>query len=126
MSENRNNQTNFGLDSVTIRRAGAGDEPALRRLAERDTTTVPEGPVLMAEAAGKPVAAISLLSGESFADPFVSTLEVRRLLELRVSQLHLSTARPRRRGLRPRDYRVWRTTGRRLALASSRRRTGVV
>jgi hypothetical protein len=127
MSENRDGQRNFGSDPVTIRAATAHDEAALRRLADLDSTRVPDGPVLMAEVAGQPVAAISVLSGDSFADPFVPTLELRRLLELRASQLHLSSANePRRRGLRRPDYSDWRTTGRRLALASSSRRTGVV
>jgi hypothetical protein len=127
MSEKRDSQRDFGSDSVTIRTAAADDEAALRRLADLDSTRVPDGPVLMAEIAGRPVAAISVLSGDSFADPFVPTLELRRLLELRASQLHLSSAEePRRRGLRGPDYSAWRTTGRRLALASSSRRTGVV
>jgi hypothetical protein len=127
MSENRDGHRDFGSDSVTIRTAAADDEAALRRLANLDSTRVPDGPVLMAEIAGRPVAAISVLSGDSFADPFVPTLELRRLLELRVSQLHLSSAEePRRRGRRRADYSAWRTTGRRLALASSSRRTGVV
>jgi hypothetical protein len=126
MPENRDGHRDFGSDSVTIRTAGADDEAALRRLADLDSTRVPDGPVLMAEIAGQPVAAISVLSRDSFADPFVPTLELRRLLELRASQLHLSSAEERRRGLRKPDYSVWRTTGRRLALASSSRRTGVV
>ena len=85
-------------------------------------------PDLMAVVAvgDQPVAAISVVSGQSFADPFVPTLELRRLLELRASQLHLSTDEPQRRGARTPDYSAWRTTGRRLALASSSRRTGVV
>ena len=125
MSENRDSHTNF-TGAVTIRSACADDEAALRRLADLDSTRVPDGPVLMAEIDGAPVAAISVLSGESFADPFVPTLELRRLLELRASQLHLSSERPRQSGLRRPDYSAWRTTGRRLALASSSRRTGVV
>jgi hypothetical protein len=126
MSENRDSQRNFGLDVVTIRRAGPDDEAALRRLAGLDSTRVPDGPVLMAEVDGRAVAAISVVSGESFADPFTPTLELRRLLELRASQLHLSSDEAQRRGLTTPDYRAWRTTGRRLALASSSRRTGVV
>ena len=126
MSENRDSQTDFSLDTVTIRQAGADDETALRRLAALDSTRVPDGPVLMAEIDGQPVAAISVVSGESFADPFVPTLELRRLLELRESQLHLSTDELRRRGLGKPGYRGWQTTGRRLAVASSSRRTGVV
>jgi hypothetical protein len=127
MEENRNSHRDLDLDAVTIRRAGANDEGALRRLADLDSTRVPGGPVLMAEIGGAPVAAISVLSGESFADPFVPTQELRRLLELRASQLHLSSAhQARRNGLGAPDYSAWRTTGRRLALASSSRRTGVV
>ncbi|HKH15790.1 MAG TPA: hypothetical protein VKA47_14170 [Solirubrobacterales bacterium] len=126
MSENRDSQTDFSLDTVTIRQAGADDETALRRLAALDSTRVPDGPVLMAEIDGQPVAAISVLSGESFADPFVPTLELRRLLELRESQFRLSTDELRRRGLGKPGYRGWQTTGRRLAVASSSRRTGVV
>jgi hypothetical protein len=127
MSENRDSQTDSALDAVTIRRAGANDEGALRRLADLDSTRVPDGPVLLAEIGSRPVAAISVLSGESFADPFVPTQELRRLLELRASQLHLpSNEEARQRGVRKPDYSAWRTTGRRLALASSSRRTGVV
>jgi hypothetical protein len=126
MSENRDRQTDIELDAVTIRRAGSDDEAALRRLAGLDSTRVPDGLVLMAELHGAAVAAIAVQSRETFADPFVPTQELRRLLELRASQLHLSSADPRRRGLRERDYSAWRTTGRRLALASSSRRTGVV
>jgi len=80
----------------------------------------------MAEVDGSAVAAISVVSGESFADPFATTLELRRLLELRASQLHLSSDEAQRGGLTTPGYRAWRTTGCRLALASSSRRTGVV
>jgi hypothetical protein len=126
MPENRDSQTDSALDAVTIRSARADDERALQRLADLDSTRVPDGPVLMAEIDGQAVAAISVASGESFADPFVPTQELRRLLELRASQLHLPTEERRRRGFGTPDYGAWRTTGRRLALASSSRRTGVV
>jgi hypothetical protein len=126
MSDKRHNQTDLSLEAVTIRRAGPDDEAALRQLGNLDSTRVPDGPLLMAEIDGRAVAAISIRSGESFADPFLRTLELRRLLELRASQLLLSSDEPRRRGLREPDYGAWRTTGRRLALASSSRRTGVV
>lgn len=126
MPENRDSHTDLSLDAVTIRRARPDDEAALRRLAGLDSTRVPDGPVLMAEIEGEPVAAISILSGESVADPFLRTLELRRLLELRASQLLLSSEESRRGGLSKPGYSAWRTTGRRLALASSSRRTGVV
>src|SRR5215212_1699492 len=111
MAEKRDSDTDFDFDAVTIRSAGAADEGALRRLADLDSTRVPGGPVLMAEIGGAPVAAISVLSGESLADPFVPTQELRRLLELRASQLHLSTDRPQQRGLRKPDYGDSRTMG---------------
>jgi len=111
---------------VTIRRAGTEDEAALRRLAHLDSTKVPDGPMLVAEIEGELVAAVSLVTRESFADPFLRTLELRRLLELRASQLLLSSDEPRRSGLPTPGYRGSRTMGRRLALASSSRRTGVV
>ena len=118
---NRDSEKDSGLDSVTIRQASADDHAALRRLADLDSTRVPDGPVLVAEIDGEPVAAISVLSGDSFADPFVPTLE------LRASHLHLSAAQEaERRGFRKAPYSAWRTTGRRLALASSSRRCGVV
>src|SRR4051794_41894593 len=98
MPENRDSQTDSALDAVTIRRAGAEDEEALRRLADLDSTRVPDGPVLMAEINGQPVAAISVLSGESFAHPFVPTQELRRLLEVRASQVHLPPHEGARRG----------------------------
>ncbi len=126
MTDQPDTHNHFGLDAVTIRRAGADDERGLRRLADLDSTRMPDGPLLLAEIAGEPVAAIAVASGESFADPFVPTLELRRLLELRASQLHRSTDGPLRGGFREPDYSAWRTTGRRLALASSSRRTGVV
>jgi hypothetical protein len=127
MQDDHDSHTDIDLDAVTIRRAGPDDEAALRRLANLDSTRVPDGPVLMAEIGGRPVAAISVTSGESFADPFVLTQELRRLLELRASQLRLSSPeRESGSGLRKPDYSAWRTTGRRLALASSSRRTGVV
>src|SRR3954468_6794473 len=110
MSENRDSQENSGLDpAVTIRRAGPNDERALRRLAGLDSARVPDGPVLMAEIDGQAVAAISVLSGDSFADPFTPTLELRRLLELRASQLHLSSDEAERRGTAKPDYSAWRT-----------------
>jgi len=115
-----------GLPPVTIRRAGTDDEAALRRLALLDSTRLPDGPFLVAEVGDTMLAAVSLSTGESFADPFSRTLELRALLELRATQLRAGdTERPHRAPGTP-DYRGWRTMGRRLALASSSRRTGVV
>jgi hypothetical protein len=81
---------------VTIRTAGREDEPALGRLAQLDSTPLPPAPLLIAEIEGRLVAAISLATGESFADPFSRTVELRALLELRAAQLR---RRETRRGL---------------------------
>jgi hypothetical protein len=77
---------------VTIRPAQS-DEPALRRLAQLDSSQVPSPPVLVAEVEGQPVAAISLATGDAIADPFSRTLELRALLELRAAQLRRREAR---------------------------------
>lgn len=76
-----------GCDDVTVRWAAAGDEPAIRRVAERDSRVAPTGPALVAEVAGEIVAAVSLNGGEAVADPFHPTSDVVDLLELRATQL---------------------------------------
>jgi hypothetical protein len=76
--------------AVTIRRLGDGDadREALARLAERDSREAAlDGPVLVAEVEGVALAAISLTGGETIADPFSRTTELRSLLELRAAQL---------------------------------------
>jgi hypothetical protein len=113
-------------DEVTIRRDTADDAPTLRQLAHLDSTRLPNGPFLIAEVGDTMLAAVSLTTGESFADPFSPTLELRALLELRASQLHDDEEERSSRASRTPTYRDWRTMGRRLALASSSRRTGVV
>lgn len=126
MSRESHNQADSEAAPVMIRRACNGDEPALRRLAHLDSTRAPDGPLLVAEVDGELVAAVSLVTRESFADPFLRTLELRRLLELRASLLLLSSDEPHRGGATKPGYSASRTMGRRLALASSSRRTGVV
>src|SRR5215207_2080363 len=69
------------------------DHEALARLAERDSARLPQSPVLGLEVEGSLVAATSLTSGETIADPFSRSDELRSLLELRAAQL-------RRRGSR--------------------------
>jgi hypothetical protein len=126
MTRESNNHHESGAASVTIRRASAEDELALRRLAHLDSTKVPDGPMLVAEIEGELVAAVSLVTRESFADPFTRTLEIRGLLELRAAQLETTGTESGSGTRRRTPYSASRTTGRRLALASSSRRTGVV
>ena len=61
---------------VTIRSATRADLPAVTSLAELESARVPRGRLLLAERRGGVVAAISIESGELFADPFVSTVLV--------------------------------------------------
>jgi hypothetical protein len=86
---------------VNIRQLGGDDLAAVERLAQLDSQRLPEGPLLGAEIEGRLLAAISLASGESVADPFSRTAELRALLELRAAQL-----RRRQNGRRPRPLRV--------------------
>jgi hypothetical protein len=65
---------------VTIRGARSTDEPALIRLAGRDTRPLPRGPVIVAELDGELVAARSLTDGLAIADPFRDTEDVAQLL----------------------------------------------
>lgn len=74
-------------DTLTIRRAGADDRPALQRLAQLDETPELALPALIAEADGRTVAAISLHDGAVAADPFARTVDTVALLQLRAHRL---------------------------------------
>ncbi len=67
-----------------LREADSGD---LAHLAELDTARPPHFPVLGAIVDDGLVAAHSLATGESIADPFRPTAEIRSLLALRARQL---------------------------------------
>ena len=86
---------------ITIRRVDLTDEDRaeLAMLAERDSSAAPTGPVLGLEIEGSLLAAVSLSTGETIADPFSRTAELRNLLGLRVAQLHRRDGK-RKRGLR--------------------------
>lgn len=72
---------------LTIRMAKPEDGPSLRRLAALDSARPLRGRVLLAEADGVPVAAISLEGGTVTADPFEHTADTVRLLMVRRYQL---------------------------------------
>src|SRR5262245_10847603 len=77
--------------TVVIRAARGSDGPALRRLAElasRDQG--PAGQLLVAETDDELVAALSLDTGERFADPFRRTADVVDLLAYRARKLRTS------------------------------------
>jgi hypothetical protein len=81
--------------SVLIRAARGSDGPALRRLAALDSSVVPAGELLVAEADGALVAARALTSGAVIADPFRPTADVVALLALRSAAVHEPVRRSR-------------------------------
>jgi hypothetical protein len=82
--------------SVLIRAARGSDGPALERLAALDSSVVPAGALLVAEADGALVAARSVTTGAAIADPFVPSAGVVTLLAMRADALQ---PRAPRRGL---------------------------
>ena len=82
-------------EQITIRVAYPADGPALLKLAQLDSGALPVEPLLVAEAAGRPRAALSLADGRSIADPFFPTDILLALLhvifaERRVNLRHLA------------------------------------
>ncbi|MDX6700974.1 MAG: hypothetical protein QOF26_1200 [Baekduia sp.] len=75
------------IDGVTIRHAFPDDAEAVARLAALDSRRVPAGPLLLAEVAGVPWAAVALVTGATIADPFRPTAELVDLLHRRAAQL---------------------------------------
>lgn len=106
-------------EQITIRVAYPADGPALLKLAQLDSSALPVEPLLVAEAAGRPRAALSLADGRSIADPFFPTDILLALLHVHAAQLGarrwggarrrrstLSAARAVWRSLGPRDGRL--------------------
>jgi hypothetical protein len=75
------------MTHITVRRAASADHADLVRLAALDSASPPSGPVLVAEADSRMLAALPIGSGRPIADPFEPTAEVVALLELRAAQL---------------------------------------
>ncbi len=84
---NTHTDTNLSHRDVTVRLADAGDLQALRRLASLDSAPEPAGPMVLAEADGRPAAAVPVLGGRAIADPFLHTAALVEMLELRARQL---------------------------------------
>jgi hypothetical protein len=61
---------------LTLRVAQPDDAPAVRRLAQLDSSRPPSGPVLLAVVGAEPVAALGVASGSVVADPFRPTADV--------------------------------------------------
>jgi hypothetical protein len=75
--------------AITIRRMDLSevDREAVATLTARDSAPHLEAPVIGVEVEGRLLAAMSLASGESVADPFSRTDELRSILELRAAHL---------------------------------------
>jgi len=86
---------------ITLRPAEQTDDVALRRLAERDSASVPPGPHLLAVRDGDLEAAISLSTGEIVSDPFRHTAEARELLRCATGRRTTGSRHWRRRARRP-------------------------
>ena len=84
------------VPSVTIRLTRPTDTDEIRRVAERDSRSVPKGELLVAIAGGEIRAAMSLSGGEVIADPFHHTAELVRMLTVRRTQMLRATPGPRR------------------------------
>ena len=82
---------------ISIRPVHRDDYVALWSVAALDSALVPAEPLLVAEADGEIVAALSLAGGESIAHPFRPTAETVALLRLRASQFPHDRSRPRSR-----------------------------
>jgi hypothetical protein len=85
--------------SVLIRAARGSDGAAIARLAALDSTAVPAGELLVAEADGVLVAARSLATGAVVADPFRPTADIVALLTLRAAAVGAGSDRRAARGL---------------------------
>jgi hypothetical protein len=78
---------------VTFRYATPCDGPALDRLAQLDSSRIPDGPLLIAEVQDELWAAVSLDDGAAIADPFHPTAALLRTLHERARQLRLEQGR---------------------------------
>lgn len=89
--------TTHSPPEITIRPATPADRAELRRLAQLDSSRLPEGDLLVAAVGGEIRAAVSVHSGNAIADPFHRTAELVRMLSLQIDQVHAPAAPPRRR-----------------------------
>ncbi len=78
----------FDEADIAISTLTVDDDPALTRLAELDSAGIPGGRLLGASVGGRLVAAHSLSTGQSIADPFLPTRQIRVLLAERAGQLN--------------------------------------
>ena len=71
----------------TVRIAEPQDFTDIQRLAALDSARVPDGTLLVGEVGGAIQAALPIAGGRGIANPFVRTVELVHMLELRAEQL---------------------------------------
>ncbi len=103
-------ETTKNSNGITIRRLGHGDEAAIERLVELDSGRRPEGDLMGVEIEGRLLVATSVETGESIADPFSRTAELRALLDVRIAQMNGKGKKHSKRFGPPRTFA--RSTGR--------------
>jgi hypothetical protein len=77
--------------AIVIRRATEDDAPSLRRLAQLDGTRLPDGDLLVAEAAGEIRAALRVADSAYVADPFYASRPLVGMLDTRAKVIRRTT-----------------------------------
>ena len=95
--------TQNNSNGITIRRLGPGDDVAIERLVQLDSGRRPEGALMGVEIEGRLLVATSIERGESIADPFSRTAELKALLGVRIDQMN-GTGKPSKRLRRRRAH----------------------
>jgi len=78
-----------GNGALIIRDDRPGDRAALTRLAQRDTSRVPAGRLVVAEQDGELRVAVPIQGGRAIADPFRPTAAIVSMLEIRAGLLRV-------------------------------------
>ena len=84
----------FPASTYVIRLAGDADDAALERLAQLDSATPLEHPVLVGEIGGRVAAALDLDSERMIADPFLRTAHLRAHLRVRALSFEAGVRTP--------------------------------
>jgi len=84
----------YPANNHVIRLAGDADESALERLAQLDSATPLQHPILVAEIRGRVAAAIDLDARRTVADPFQPTAQLRAQLRTRAAAFDATARTP--------------------------------
>ena len=84
----------FPSNAYVIRHAQEADAAVLRRLAAVDSQAPLAGPALVGEIDGRPVGAVSLISGRGISDPFLPTQKLMILVRMRARGITAADAKP--------------------------------